>query len=232
MIEFFKFPENFGMRDASPFVLKLETYSRLAGLDYKTTIISDPRKAPKGKLPFIIDNGQKIADSAICIEYLKTTYGDPLGKGLSEEQHAIGHALQTMLEERTYWVLVHTRWIDPKHQPIVLEAWFGSIPGFIRGFITRKIIKDMIAGMRSHGIGRHTPEEIFEFGLKDLRAFETVLGDKSFLFGDKPSAYDATGYGFLANFMAKPFPSPMTEYIAASKTLSAYIERVEKKAFG
>lgn len=137
-----------------------------------------------------------------------------------------------MLEERTYWVLVHTRWIDPKHRPIVIEAFFGSIPNFIRGFITRKVTKDITADMRGHGIGRHTPAEIFEFGLKDLRAIEAVLGDKPVLLGDKPSEYDATGYGFLANIMAKPFPSPMAEYIAGSKTLSAYIERVGKKAFG
>lgn len=232
MIEFFKFPENFGVRDASPFVLKLETYLRLAGLDYKTTLMADPRKAPKGKLPYIIDKGQKIADSSICIEYLKKTYGDPLSKGLSKEQHAVGHAVKTMLEERTYWVLVQTRWMDPKGQSIVFEAWFGNIPRFIRGFITGKIVKDMTAAMDGHGIGRHTPEEIFEFGLKDLRTFEAVLGDKAFLLGDKPSEYDAAGYGFLANFMAKPFPSPMTKYIAASKTLNAYIDRVDKKAFG
>ena len=232
MIEFFKFPKNFGMRDASPFVLKLETYLKLAGLDYKTTIIADPRKAPKGKLPYIIDNGQTIADSSICIEYLKRTYGDSLGEGLSAEQHAIGHAVKTMLEERTYWVLVYSRWIEPKHQRIVFDAWFGSIPGFIRGFITRKIIKDMTTAMHGHGIGRHAPEEIYAFGLKDLQAFESILGDKPYLLGDKPSEYDATGYGFLANIMAKPFATPMSKYIASSKTLNTYIDRVGKKAFG
>ena len=201
-------------------------------MDYKTTIITDPRKAPKGKLPYIKDNGQTIADSSICIDHLKQNYGDPLGADLTPEQHGIGHAVKTMLEERTYWVLVHTRWMDPKFQHITLNAWFGDIPGIIRGFITKKIIKDMKAGMYSHGIGRHTPEEIYAFGLKDLKAFESVLGDKPYLLGDTPSEYDATGYGFLANFMAPPFPSVMSEYIAGSKTLSAYIERVERKAFG
>ena len=232
MIEFFKFPENFAMRDASPFVLKLETYLRLAGLDYKTTIISDPRKAPKGKLPYIKDKAQTIADSSLCIQYLKQTYGDPLGDGLSVEQHAIGHVVKTMLEERSYWVLYYMRWMDPKYQHITLDAWFGDIPAIIRGFITKKIIKDAQAEMHGHGIGRHTPEEIYGFGVQDLQAFAAVLGDKPYLLGDKPSEYDATGYGFLANFTAEPFPSPLSEYIAGSKTLTAYIDRVGEKAFG
>ena len=231
MIEFFKFPPNFGMRDASPFVLKLETYLRLAGLDYETTILSDPRKAPKGKLPFIRDNGQTIADSSIIIDYLKQTYGDPLGEGLNPEQKAVGHAVKTMLEERTYWVLVHTRWMEPKYQPITLNAWFGNLPFPIRPLIMKKVIRDMRKGMYAHGISRHSPEQIYAFGLRDIQAFEDVLADKPFLLGERVSEYDATGYGFLANFMAEPFPSPISDYIASSKTLLDYIERVAAKAF-
>ena len=232
MIEFFKFPSAFGMRDASPFVLKLETYLRLAGLEYKTTELSDPRKAPKGKLPFIKDGDQTIADSSLCITYLKEKYGDPLGKGVSAKQHAIGHAVKTMLEERTYWVLVNNRWMNTDNQKLIRDTWFGMIPAPIRGLLFGKIVKDMKKGMRGHGIGLHSDAEIFAFGIEDLKTVKTILASKPYLLGDNPSEYDASVYGLLANFMAKPFLSPMSEYIAASKTLSAYIARVEKKAFG
>ncbi len=232
MIEFFKFPAAFGMRDASPFVLKLETYLRLAGLEYKTTEFGDPRKAPKGKMPFIKDGDKTVADSSIIISYLKDKYGDPLGKNLSAEQHAIGHAVKTMLEERTYWALVNTRWIDEKNHQLMKDTWFGVVPAPLRGFVFNKVIKDMKTGMRGHGIGMHSDAEIMAFGLSDLAAFEAILGDKPYLLGKNPSEYDASGYGLLANMMAKPFPSPLSEYIANSKTLSAYITRVEKKAFG
>ncbi len=232
MIEFFKFPSAFGMRDASPFVLKLETYLRLAGIEYETTEEADPRKAPKAKMPFIKDDDKTIGDSSIVISYLKDKYGDPLGKGLTPEQHAIGHAVKTMLEERTYWVLVNDRWMNPKNQLLIRDTWFGAIPKFIRGFIFGKIVKDMKKGMEGHGIKKHSDEEIFEFGLADLKAFEDVLGGKPYLLGDNPSEYDASAYGLLANFMAEPFPSVMSEFIGNSKTLSAYIARVEKTAFG
>ncbi len=232
MIEFYKFVPQFGMRDASPFVLKLEAYLRLAGVEYTTTEVMDPRKAPKGKLPYIRDGNQTIADSSFCILYLKDKYGDPLGENLTAEQHAVGHAVQTMLEERTYWVLVNHRWLNEGNQIIIRDAWFGAIPAFIRGFIFGKLVKDMKKGMVAHGIGRHSDEEIFTLGLADLKAFEDILGDKPYLLGDEPSEYDATGYGFLANFMAKPFPSVMSQYIENSKTLRDYIARVEKKAFG
>ncbi len=232
MIELYKFVPQFGLRDASPFALKLETYLRLAGLEYNTNEIMDPTQAPKAKIPYIVDGDQTIADSSLCITYLKDKYGDPLGTGLSPQQHAIGHALITMLEERTYWVIVNTRWMDATYQKITLKAWFGMIPEPAFSEVTAGVIQEMKTTLHGHGIGRHTDAEIIGFGLADLAAFENVLGDKPYLFGDNPSEYDASGYGFLANIMAKPFPTLMSEYIASSKTLAAYIERVAAKAFG
>ncbi|HHL42663.1 MAG TPA: glutathione S-transferase family protein [Hellea balneolensis] len=232
MIEFYKFPSKFGMRDASPFVLKLETYLRLAGLDYKTTELADPRKAPKGKLPFIKDGERTIADSSLVILYLKDKYGDPLGAPFTPAQHGIGHGIKTMLEEHTYWALVYSRWIEEDAQKLVRDAWFGTIPAPIRGLIFGKIIRDMKKGMFAHGIGRHTREEIYAFGVADVKAFENVLGDKPFLLGDQPSEYDATGYGFLSNMTAEVFASPMRDYIESSPSLLAYIDRVGQKAFG
>ena len=232
MIKFYKFAPKFGVRNASPFVLKLETYLNLAGLEYEAVEIDNPAKAPKGKLPYIVDHGQTIADSSLCIDYLKDTYGDPLGDGLSAEQKAIGHAVVTMCEERTYWVLVNDRWMNPKNQETIKQTWFGGIPAPIRGLIFGKIIKDMKVGMRGHGIGRHSNEEIFAFGLKDLQAVQDILGDKPFLLDDKPREYDASIYGLLANLMAEGFPTPMSEFISNSPTLMGYIARVDEAAFG
>ncbi|MEO1142618.1 MAG: glutathione S-transferase family protein, partial [Pseudomonadota bacterium] len=62
MIELYKFVPQFGMRDASPFCLKLLTYLKLADIPHETHEILDPREAPKQKLPFIIDDGISISD--------------------------------------------------------------------------------------------------------------------------------------------------------------------------
>ncbi|PHR55069.1 MAG: glutathione S-transferase [Robiginitomaculum sp.] len=232
MIQFFKFPSAFDMRDVSPFVLKLETYMRLAGVTYNTNEMADPRKAPKGKLPFIKDGVDAIADSEFCIKYLKDKYGDPLGKDLSAEQHAFGHAMCVMFENRTILVLVYSRWVMPEHFPHIVDAFFGAIPKFIRGFVTKKIRKTQIDFLDAQGIGRHTQDEIFALGVSDVKAFEGALGDKDYLFGDNPSEYDATAYGFLANLITKPFITPVSDYIENSKPLMAYLERIEMKAFG
>lgn len=232
MIELITFAPAFKVRSPGPFALKLETYLALAGLEYKTTMTTDPRKGPKGKVPYIIDAGKPLGDSALCISYLKDKYGDTLGQDLTPQQHAIGHALSVMFEERTIWVLIYTRWIIQKNQHVIKDAFFGAIPKLMRGFIFNKVLKGVKANIRGQGMGLHTEGEVFAFGLSDLKAFETCLGDQDYMFGANPSQYDATAYAFLTSFIAKPFVSPMSHYIENSRVLSAYIERVDKKAFG
>jgi len=60
--------------------MKLETYLRMAGLQFEIPAASVRAigGAPKGKLPYIEDAGRTAADSTLVIDYLKATYGDPL----------------------------------------------------------------------------------------------------------------------------------------------------------
>lgn len=67
MITLFQFPAAFNVPNASPYCLKLETWLRLAGLEYQVKVVSDPRKAPKGKLPYVRIEGEAIGDSEIVI---------------------------------------------------------------------------------------------------------------------------------------------------------------------
>ena len=68
--------------DASPFVHKLENHLRLAGLAYDKRP-GDARKAPRGKLPYIEDEGVLVADTSFIIEHLKQRHGDRLDAALS-----------------------------------------------------------------------------------------------------------------------------------------------------
>jgi glutathione S-transferase len=111
MIKLYKFGSIGDVCDASPFCVKIEAYLRLADLPYEALCGAQYlRKAPKGKLPFIEDNGKIIADSNFILKYLKETYGDTLDGDLSDADKAIAHAFIKMIDENLYWVLVHARW--------------------------------------------------------------------------------------------------------------------------
>ena len=69
MITLFGFGPAFGLPDASPFVTKVEILLKMAGLPYRTDATGFS-KAPKGKLPYIDDDGARIADSTFIRSHI------------------------------------------------------------------------------------------------------------------------------------------------------------------
>jgi hypothetical protein len=84
---------------------------KMAGLPYAIDT-SGFNKAPKGKLPYIVDNGEIIADSTFIRWHIERKYNIDFDHGLSAEQRAIAWAFEKMLEEHLYWAFVHARWMD------------------------------------------------------------------------------------------------------------------------
>lgn len=233
MIDFYTFGPAFETREAGPFCLKLMTYLALADVPHKTIVLTDPRKAPKQKMPYIVDSGKAMGDSDLIIAHLKTKFGDPLSEGLSAEQKGLGHAMTVMFGERYYWsAIIQPRWLSKSGQPLMVEQWFMDVPGPVRGFVTKSIFKGMKRAADGHGIGRHTEAEITALAMADLQAFEAALGDKPFLLDDKPREADCSAYALLATSLAKPFVTPMSEHIENSPKLMAYLSRMETAAFG
>ncbi len=52
MIILYQFPAVWGLPNASPFCMKVETYLRMTEIPYEPKLVMDPRKSPKGKIAF------------------------------------------------------------------------------------------------------------------------------------------------------------------------------------
>ena len=65
MITLVTLPPAFGLRNVSPFCLKVEMALTHLGLEFDYETEQDPRKAPKGKLPYLLIDGERIADSEL-----------------------------------------------------------------------------------------------------------------------------------------------------------------------
>ncbi len=216
-----------GTPDPSGFVVKLMTVLRLSGVAHERVAVGNPATGPKGKVPFITEGNVTVGDTALILEYLKEAHDIDLDRHLSPLQKARSHALQRMLEERLYWVIVYSRWIEPANTHIVDEMFFGDIPWPVRSFIIRKAHKSVVATLHHHGLGRHTRDEIYAFGAADLRALSGILGDQPFLFGAEPSVADATAFGMLVNIMGPEVPSPLKTAAGADPRLVAYVRRIQ-----
>ena len=57
----------------------------------------------KGKLTWIEYNGEDVADSEFCIEYLNKKLEIDLDKEFTPRDRGTARAFQKMIEENTYW---------------------------------------------------------------------------------------------------------------------------------
>ena len=225
-------PGAWGLPSVSPFCLKLDAWLRLAGIPHTNVVDATPFGAPKGKLPYIEHEGQKIADSGFIIEYLERRFGyDPNGS-LSPADRGVALALRRLIEENLYWVMVYDRWVVDENwerfRPVVL----GGVPAPLRPIIAPIARRGVKHQLKGHGIGLHSADEIHAIGKRDIGAIADVLGDKPFVMGDTPTEIDAIAYGQLPNIMQVPIESPVKDEALQRANLVAYVERVKQRLFG
>ncbi len=93
VITLYTFPGTGELESVSPFCMKVECYLKLQKVPYETRA-GDPRKAPKGKMPFIAVGDATIADSSVIVDFLEQKSDRPLDHGLSVAGRAQAHLLK------------------------------------------------------------------------------------------------------------------------------------------
>jgi glutathione S-transferase len=225
MIELHQFPPVWGI-NPSPFCLKVETYLRLAGLAFRP-VVTMPMRAPKGKLPFIVDGDRVVADSGQIIDYLQQTRPQPLDEQLSGDQRALGHLMRRTCEESLYFVLLYARWMDEAGWAAVRQSFFRNIPTPARAPVLRIARRSIRRALRAQGYGRHTPAELYELGAADLEALANKLRRQHFAIAERPTSFDATLYASLVSVLRPPIDNPLRAGALRHHELTTYVERVE-----
>ncbi|MGH1480773.1 MAG: glutathione S-transferase family protein [Geminicoccales bacterium] len=226
MIKLYQYPSSWGM-NVSPFTLKLETWLKLSHIDYQVVSSHNPGKAPKGKLPFIEDeDGTRIGDSTLIIDYLKRTRQIDPDHELTERQRAEAIVLQRLFEDHFYFIQVYSRWIDPVGWEIVQPAFFGFLPPGLRGLASSFIRRQVRRSLHEQGLGRHTQDELYALGRTDLRAISVLLGSRPYFYSDGPTTIDAIAYGFLANIYSVPVETELKAIAQEYDNLRLYTERL------
>lgn len=226
MITLYQFAGVWGLPNASPFCLKLETYLRMIDLPYESRIIADPRKSPKKKLPFVRIDGQTISDSELIIEYLKEKYGDLLDRDLTPEQKATAVLLDNTFAERVYWLIVYFRWQQNEGWKHLKKDYFAHLPAYLKIFLPTLVRKGVVKSLNHQGTGRHTSQEVLVMATRTLNAIAIILGDKKYFMGDLVTSVDASAFAFLVNILGTPFDDPLKKLLKKHKNLVLFCDRI------
>jgi glutathione S-transferase len=225
MITLYVFGPAFGLPDPSPFVMKADMLLKMSGLPYMVQT-GGLGKAPKGKLPFIDDDGEVVADSTFIRWHLEKRYNIDFDRGLAPEQRAVSWAFEKLLEDNLYWAIVFERWMDDANFDKGPRIFFRGVPAPVRPFVTRMVRRQMRRYLHGHGMGRHSPEEITALATKAVDATAMLLGAKPYMMGAAPTGLDATAFAFIAGALCPLFESPLRAAACRHDNLKAYVERM------
>lgn len=223
MITIYEFPPAFGLTNASPFALKLQAYCKLANIDYQVKYRIDSEKMPKKKFPVAIINNEMVADSNIILATLEQNA--KLDADLSKEQHAIGYLIKELVEEKLYWSLVFSRWVDDEFWPLTKQEIFSEMPALLKLFVPNLVRKNLIKSIYAQGLGRHSKTQIYDFAIEAIEHLASLLGDKPYFVTERMTQYDAAAYATLTNLLNGKLSTPIKTAIENKPNLVAYINR-------
>lgn len=224
------FGPNFGLPDPSPFCTKAMVLMTMAGLDYETANC-DPRKAPKKKGPYLIDDGETISDTTFIRWHIEEKYGYEFDAGLSDEQQGTAWAVEKLCEDNIYWAIMYERWMIEKNFNAGPRTFFQGVPMPLRPMVISLVRRQVQRDLWGQGFGRHSREEISQIGKHGLDAIAQVLGESPYLMGEEATGVDAIGFATVAGVLSDIFDSELLTHARSKANLVAYRDRCMQRWF-
>jgi glutathione S-transferase len=213
MLTLYSYPELFGVADNNGYGLKVYAFLKLTGVPFTHQHIFDASAAPRGQLPYIVDDGETIGDSDTIIAHLMRKYGLSIDDGLTVAQRDTSHLVTRMLDD-LYWAMSYSRWKDERYWPAFRDALIREHPSLTEEGLG-KAREYNSQRYYYQGIGRFAPADVYARGLADLRVLVNLLAGNNYVHGPKPTSVDAGIYGFIANIYFYPIETPQAvRYLA------------------
>jgi len=229
-VQLHQFDIDWDLPNPSPFCLKLETWLRLAGIAY-STVPWAPGASPNGKAPFVVVDGETIADSSTIVRELTQRFGIELDAQLSELQRAQSVLIRRTLEEHTYFALIRDRWLDDRMWVDYRQIIGQTMPALVRAPVSAYLRRKVRSMIHAQGLGRLPQDEVWSRAIEDVNAVLAILGDTPYVFGDEPSSVDAVVYAFFA-LLAHPIGrGRLSDHCRNQPTLTAYVERMAARVW-
>jgi glutathione S-transferase len=217
MITLYSYPELFGVADNNGYGLKVFAFMRLNGIAFRQEHLLDASAAPRGQLPYIVDDGETIGDSETILAHLIEKFRIAADLSLTPSQRDLTLLVTRMLDD-LYWVMSYSRWKDERYWPAFCAALVRQHPNLSEpGLLKAKEFNAQRYYFQ--GIGRYTPDAAYARGLADLATLADTVPSEGFVHGASPTAVDAGIYGFIANIWFYDIDTPLKAFVASRENL-------------
>ncbi len=226
MLTLYSYPTLFGVADNNGYGLKVFAFLRLAGVPFRHEHIFDDSSAPRGQLPYIVDDGETIGDSGAIIAHVKRKYGAILDDTLTSAQRDTDLLVTRMLDD-LYWVMSYSRWKDERYWKQFRDALLREHP---------QLTEEGLVGAKEYnskryyfqGIGRYEPDQAMARGLADLGVLANLIPATGYVHGPKPTSIDASIYGFIANIYFYNIDTPLKKFVVAHDNMVRHCRAIHE----
>ena len=224
MLTLYSYPELFGVADNNGYGLKVYAFLKLADVPFVHEHIFDASAAPRGQLPYVVDDGETIGDSETIIAHLVRKHALTIDVNLTAAQLTTNLLVTRMLDD-LYWVMSYSRWKDERFFPAFRDGFMAQHPRIDEAGMNKA--REYNA-QRYHfqGIGRYPPDQAYARGLADLQVLADLIPAGGYVHGEKPTSIDAGIYGFIANIHFFPIPTPLKAFVTAHPNLVRHCEAI------
>jgi glutathione S-transferase len=217
MLTLYSYPQLYGVADNNGYGLKVFAFLKLTEVPFIHEHIFDASAAPRGQLPYIIDDGDVIGDSETILAHLLHKYRLPIDDQLTNAQRHI-HSLVIRMLDDLYWVMSYSRWKDDRFWQAFRDLLKSEHPQLDdQGLEQARQFNDK--RYYYQGIGRFTPDAAYARGITDLRILADLIPMGDYAFGPKPTSLDAAIYGFIANIYFLPIETPLKQFVDSHPNL-------------
>jgi len=230
MITLYSYPTLFGVADNNGFGLKVFAFMRLAGLPFVHEHIFDASAAPRGQLPYVVDDGETIGDSDTIIAHLTKKYRLTLDAALGQRERDLNLMVARLLDD-LYWVMSYSRWKDDLYWPAFRAALMREHPSVTEEGL-KKAREFNFQRYHYQGIGRYAPEAAYARGLADLGVLAGLVPDGGYVHGANPTSVDAAIYGFTANIGFYDIDTPLKRFLVSRPNLVRHCAAIHDAVMG
>jgi glutathione S-transferase len=217
MITLYSYPPLFGVADNNGYGLKVFAFLRLTKVPFTHEHIFDASAAPRGQLPYIVDDGETIGDSETIIAHLIAKYRLTIDASLDTRQRDLSLLITRLLDD-LYWVMSYSRWKDGRYWPAFRSALMREHPTLTEEGLN-KAREFNFQRYHFQGIRRYAPAAAYARGLADLAVLADLVAHGGYVHGANPTSVDAGIYGFIANIYFYDIDTPLKEFVVVRENL-------------
>ncbi|GIW71661.1 MAG: glutathione S-transferase [Planctomycetota bacterium] len=204
------------------------------GLDYEVRNLRTPMEVrrihPRGRVPVLDIDGERVADSTDILTALERRFPEPPLQPAEPSARAQCKILEDWADEVLYFYVAYLRWLTPEGFARIRRHIFVRYPAPLRWLLPWIARRETRARYRGQGVGLKDQATVERELRECLQALDQLLVPGPFVLGEQLTRADLALCAMVDQLAVAALLPEMAAELQARPVLAAWAERVHARA--